>query len=177
VSFLYNFYLYFFIYQVILRSQFKSIDGAIKEHIMKPISKKFTTYIVVGLVNLCCTSAYAIQQQDPSFTHEENEAFNMSLFSAQASDKQIFINSQAKSQEVPCGSGTEIVTFNDQTTFSQVASYLEKHEQDLILSIEGGANKVTLKNFFTESNTVTAVDFVTGGRLTTSQIQYYFSKK
>jgi hypothetical protein len=144
---------------------------------MKPISKKFTTYIVVGLVNFACTSAYAIQQQDPSFTHEGNEVFTQSIFSAVESDKQVFINSQAQSQEIPCGSGTEIITFNDQTTFSQVASYLEKNEQDLILSIEGGSNKVTLKNFFTDSNTVAAVDFVTGGRLTTPQIQYYFSKK
>jgi hypothetical protein len=144
---------------------------------MKPISKKFSTYIVVGLINLSCSSAYAIQQQDPSFTHEGNESFSESLFSASQSDKQVFINSQAKSLEIPCGSGTEIITFNDQTTFSQVASYLEKQEHDLILSIEGRANKVTLKNFFTESNTVTAVDFVTGGRLTASQIQYYFSKK
>lgn len=69
-------------------------------------------------------------------------------------------------------SGTDKVIFKNGLTFSQVANYLTKFGDDLILKVDGSnTNKVTVKNFFLAGQyLVESFQFETGGQLSAAQI-------
>lgn len=69
------------------------------------------------------------------------------------------------------GGGTDTLRFSNGITFNEVASYLTKSGDDLILKVNGGPDQVTLSGFFLGGeNLVETIEFETGGSLTADQI-------
>lgn len=66
--------------------------------------------------------------------------------------------------------GTNIISFTDGISFSDVASGLMKSGDNLILNIAGTANTVTVMNFFSVANTIDSLQFENGSQLTASQL-------
>lgn len=67
--------------------------------------------------------------------------------------------------------GTDILRFIGGITFSEVSSYLTKSGNDLILSVNGGPDQVTLSRFFLGGDyLIENIEFETGGSLTAQQI-------
>ncbi|MBB3060167.1 calcium-binding protein [Microbulbifer rhizosphaerae] len=69
------------------------------------------------------------------------------------------------------GGGTDTLRFIGGITFSEVASYLTKSGDHLLLRVNGGPDQVTLTNFFLGGeHLVENIEFETGGSLTAQQI-------
>ncbi|MDA7746284.1 hypothetical protein N8878_03005 [Psychromonas sp.] len=67
--------------------------------------------------------------------------------------------------------GSNTLSFTGDITFSQVASGLGKSGDNLVLTVDGGPDQVTIVNFFTVGNsTIETIEFESGGSLTAEQI-------
>ncbi|MEW8439417.1 MAG: calcium-binding protein [Candidatus Thiodiazotropha taylori] len=93
---------------------------------------------------------------------------NDMLLGGAGDDTYIFTGGQDRLVET---SGVDRLRFENGITFSQVASGLLKSGDDLVLSINGGPDQITLSNFFLGGDhLVETIEFATGGSITAGQI-------
>lgn len=65
--------------------------------------------------------------------------------------------------------GENTITFVDDISFNDVASGLVISGSDLVLRIAGIENTVRVENFFTVANTISVLNFESGGSITSAQ--------
>ncbi|MET0067325.1 MAG: calcium-binding protein [Candidatus Thiodiazotropha sp.] len=72
-------------------------------------------------------------------------------------------------------SGVDVLRFENGISFNQVASGLLKSGNDLILSVDGGPDQITLSNFFQGGDSlVESIEFATGGSVSAEEIYSVF---
>jgi Ca2+-binding RTX toxin-like protein len=96
-----------------------------------------------------------------SFGHDE-------LFGGEGDDTYVFSGGVDVLEET---SGLDVLRFENGITFDQVASGLLMSGNDLILSVDGGTDQITLRNFFLGGDwLVETIEFATGGSVSAEEI-------